>query len=305
MNDASTAGTPAGFVCPLPDFGLLRVVGDDAVSFLHGQFTCDVAGIGIGHSRYGGYCTPKGRLLATFLLIRDAAGFYLFLPAALREPIRKRLSMYVLRAKVSITDVTHEFRCYGVRGADAAGAAGLASIPSALHEAVEDAGMTAVRVPVDRLLVVAPSAVAIDATAAPACWTALDIEAGIPVILPETQEAFVPQMTNLDLIGGVSFNKGCYPGQEIVARMHYLGKLKERMFRIRLEDATVPAPNTPLFAPNFGNQAAGAVVQAVAGSTGGGQALAVVQTSSAAAGELHLGTPDGPTVSLLDLPYGG
>ena len=300
---ASAPGVPAEFVCELPDRGLLRIEGEDAASFLHGQFTCDVNGLSPAHSRYGGYCTPKGRLLATFLLIRDPAGFYMQAPYALCESLRKRLSMYVLRARVKITDVSGNIRTYGARGPASANSLGLSPLPTAAHEAVVSGSTIAVRLPVDRLLIITDAGTNLSgATADPALWTALDIEAGIANIQPETQEQFVPQMANLDLIGGVSFNKGCYPGQEIVARMHYLGKLKERMYRISFPAGLPPSPNTPLYAPNFGAQAAGAIVQAVRAASGLVDALAVLQTSSVQGGEVHVGTPDGPRATVLTHP---
>jgi hypothetical protein len=122
------------------------------------------------------------------------------------------------------------------------------------------------------------------------------------VTLP-TQEEFVAQMLNYELIGGVSFSKGCYPGQEIVARTQYLGKLKKRMYRVRLGEGTAPVPGQDLYAPDFPDQSAGKLVNVAPAAEGGFEALAVLQTSSAEAGEVHLGSPDGPRLEFLPLPY--
>jgi len=134
-------------------------------------------------------------------------------------------------------------------------------------------------------------------------WSWLDIMAGIPVILPGTAEEFVPQMANLELVGGVSFTKGCYPGQEIVARMHYLGRLKQRMFRAHVESALQPLPGTPVFAPDLHGQSTGHVLEAQASPQGGYDLLTVIHLSSKDAGELRLATSDGPHLVLEKLPY--
>jgi hypothetical protein len=134
-------------------------------------------------------------------------------------------------------------------------------------------------------------------------WDWLDIMAGIPGVHPETSDAFVPQMANLEIVGGVNFKKGCYPGQEIVARMQYLGKLKQRMYRARFEGNTQPHPGDSIFAPDFPGQSAGTVVAAQPAPDNGFDLLAVIQISSAEAGELHLGSETGPKLSLQNLPY--
>jgi folate-binding protein YgfZ len=131
----------------------------------------------------------------------------------------------------------------------------------------------------------------------------LEIRAGIPVVTPTTQEAFVPQMVNLDLIGGVSFEKGCYPGQEIVARMHYRGTLKQRMYLAHVAGTDSPQAGDKLYSPAFGAQASGTIVNAARSPEGGHDLLASIQIASAAKGEVHLKSPDGPALQLLPLPY--
>jgi folate-binding protein YgfZ len=137
----------------------------------------------------------------------------------------------------------------------------------------------------------------------PAVWAWLDIMAGIPSVHPGTNEEFVPQMANLEIVGGVNFKKGCYPGQEIVARMQYLGRLKQRMYRAHVENDALPRPGDSIFAPDFSGQSAGTVVDAQASPDNGYALLAVIQISSAEAGELHLGSETGPKLSLQPLPY--
>jgi tRNA-modifying protein YgfZ len=132
-------------------------------------------------------------------------------------------------------------------------------------------------------------------------WNLLDIRAGIAWITPATQEQFVAQMTNYELIGGVDFKKGCYPGQEIVARTQYLGKLKRRMYRIHVDSAL--AAGDELFSADFDGQASGMIVNAAPAPNGGFEALAVIQIESAASQTMHVRTIDGPILKILDLPY--
>ena len=135
----------------------------------------------------------------------------------------------------------------------------------------------------------------------PQAWTWLDITAGVPRIDAATSEQFVPQMVNLELLSGVDFKKGCYPGQEIVARMHYLGRLKQRMYRAHAESAVTPG--TSVFAPDLPGQPTGAVIASAVAPAGGYDLIAVLQLSSAAGGVLHLGSATGSTLQLLPLPY--
>lgn len=286
---------------------VLRFTGADATAFLHGQLTSDVAGLTPERHQYSGYCTPKGRLLASLLIWRDADALFLELPASLAEAIRKRLTMYVLRSKVQIADVTDELVRFGVAHASASEvtATGLPA-PEAGQTARQD-DVVVLGLPGPRWEVIAPAAQrdALTARLNPvgdeAAWELATLTAGIPVIVPATQEAFVPQMVNFDAIGAVSFNKGCYPGQEIVARMHYLGRLKQRMFLARCSGAPA-APGEKLYGVDMGDQACGTVVNAIA--TGDSVTLlAVVQTSSREAGPVRLGTPAGAELQFLALPY--
>jgi tRNA-modifying protein YgfZ len=136
-----------------------------------------------------------------------------------------------------------------------------------------------------------------------AAWDWHDIMAGIPSVQPATSDAFVPQMANLDLINGISFDKGCYTGQEIVARLHYRGRLKQRMYRARVPTANTPMPGDRIFAPDMPGQSTGTVVIAAASPDDGYDLLAVIHCDSVAAGELRLHDVGGPRLTIEPLPY--
>lgn len=301
-------------LCDLSHFGLIEVNGDDAAVFLQGQLSCDLRQVTPGQALYGGYCSPKGRLLATFLLWRSGDCFFLQLPGSLREAIERRLRMFVLRAKVKLGDASESPIRIGLAGPGAAAAltevAG--AVPSGRLALANADDATVIRLDDQRFELAAPperamflwDALARHATpAGAAAWDWHEIQAGIPAVLPATQDQFVPQMANLDLIGGVSFQKGCYPGQEIVARTHYLGRLKRRMYLAHLDSDAAPVAGDELYAPDTPGQAIGTVVNAAPAPEGGFDLLAVVQMTSAASGSLSWKGPDGPVLRLLPSPY--
>lgn len=293
--------------CEISSTGLLRCSGADAGAFLHSQLTSDIAALDSGRSQYSGYCTPKGRLLASFLVWRNDADYWLQLPRALAEPIRRRLSMYVLRAKVSIADVSGAYSAWGLFDDLTMD---ITAVPESVHAVSVERETMVVRLPVDRRLVVVPLG---DSTAFrtrlgslpdnPAVWDRLDIAAGVPTITPQTQEEFVPQMVNFDRIGALSYTKGCYPGQEIVARTHYLGRLKQRMVRARLTAAGEPGPGDKLYSASVPGQSSGLVVRAAPSAEGGYELLAVIQTKDIGLGDVRWRAPDGPAIEQLPLPY--
>ena len=298
----------------LTQFGLLEFSGADAQGFLHAQLSCDVRSLEPGHARYGSYNTPKGRMLASFLLWRTASAFYMQLARDLRESIRKRLSMYILRSQVRVADVTDEYAMLGIAGEQWEAVLGplFERIPAAPLTLAAAQDATLLRLDASRLeIITSPSRARelgdqIGRSVEPAdaaAWDWLDIRAGIPFITGPTQEQFVPQMANLDLIGGVSFNKGCYPGQEIVARMHYLGRLKQRMYLANVPSAAAPQPGDKVFSAKLGDQASGTIVNSAPAPGGGHDVLAVIQIESAQSEPLHWQSRDGPTLKLMDLPY--
>ncbi|AMR78221.1 YgfZ/GcvT domain-containing protein [Cupriavidus nantongensis] len=311
--DALQAG---GVVCTPAGLGLVRVAGDDAASFLHTQLTNAVEDLAPGTARLAGYCSPKGRLLATFLMWRDADGIVLQLSAEIQATVQKRLSMFVLRAKAKLSDITPTHAILGVAGAGAAGALAAAGLPApeaAFAVATAD-GATVIRLPDSagqprwQLLLPAERADAVRAAlsatltgAAPALWDWLEVQSGLPRIVAATQEQFVPQMINFELVGGVNFRKGCYPGQEVVARSQYRGTLKRRMWLVRGE-GEVPAPAAEIYRPEDPGQPCGMIVNAAPAPDGGWAGLAELKID-AAGSALRLGSAEGAAVTTASLPY--
>ena len=298
----------------LSHFGLIHFSGADAQSFLHGQLSCDVNGLPSERAQYGSYSTPKGRMLASFLYWRDDAGYMMQLPRALCGSICKRLSMYILRSKVEARDVSNDFCLYGVAGAEPAALLQplFTAIPATPLSITTTDQISLLRLDARRLQIIAPAARAGElqialgrdfATISLAAWDLMTIRAGIPFIMPATQEQFVPQMANLDLIDGVSFSKGCYPGQEIVARMHYLGKLKQRMYLANIAGVEAPQPGDKLYSADTGDQATGMIVNAAPSPEGGHDVLAVMHIASFLGGDVRLKSPDGPPLKFTALPY--
>ncbi|UIF87490.1 folate-binding protein YgfZ [Cupriavidus sp. UYPR2.512] len=306
----------SGIVCSPAGLGLVRVAGDDAGSFLHTQLTNAVEDLKAGAARLAGYCSPKGRLLATFLMWRDAEGIVLQLSADIQAPVQKRLSMFVLRAKAKLSDVTPAHAILGLAGAGAAGALAAAGlpVPEAAFAVAEAAGVTVIRLPdgagQPRWQLVLPAGraeavrAALSATlqdAPPALWDWLEVQSGLPRIVAATQEQFVPQMINFELVGGVNFRKGCYPGQEIVARSQYRGTLKRRMWLVQGE-GEVPAPAAEIYRPEDPGQPCGMIVNAAPAPQGGWAGLAELKID-AAASALRLGSAEGAAVATATLPY--
>lgn len=299
----------ATLFAPLADQGLIRASGEDTVGFLHNLMTNDINHLAENEARYAGLCTAKGRMIASFLIWREGADYLLQMSADILPAILKKLSMYVLRSKVKLTDVSADYALIGLAGHDAAN---LANAPATPMQTSTDAGGTAIRLDANRTMLAipleeAPAAWAQLAEKAKpaglAAWRLSEIAAGIPRIVAATQEAFVPQMVNYEVpaVGGVSFQKGCYPGQEIVARTQYLGKVKRRMYRAKLAEAV--APGTDVFTPEAGDQHCGAIVLCAPAPEGGCEALLVVQSSGAEANQVHVGAPSGQHAEILPLPY--
>ena len=296
----------------LSDNALLDLTGDDAAAFLHGQLTNDVESLPVGAAQWSGWCSAKGRLLATFLLLRREDGFFLMLPAEIAAAIAKRLSMFVLRSKVKIEDASAR----RVRLALAGKSAGVivarhwGFTPDPMRS-VEKDGATCIALDGERFVVLVASEaapalwekLALHATPAGAdAWALSLIDAGVPVIVAATQEAFVPQMANFELVGGVNFKKGCYPGQEIVARTQYRGILKRRMARAHLAGDARPLPGQGVYSAAFGEQSAGTIA-AVAPAPGGGFDLLVVsQLEALARRDLRWNAPGGPALEIVDHP---
>jgi len=308
------AATDGGdLAAPLAQFGLLAIAGDDARSFLHSQLSCDVQGLTEARATYGCYCSPRGRVLANFLLWQEPDGFRMLLPRSVVPGVRERLQRFVLRAAVTLAERNDDELVLGLAGPSAFEAAtGMAGpVPHGLLHLARLDGITAIAVPGQRLLWVAPLrwgpalwehlARALRPVGA-GCWAWLDIVAGLPWIEAAAQDEFVPQMANLELMGAVNFQKGCYPGQEIVARTQHLGRPKRRLRLAHVAAERPPAAGDKLVADQ-GDQAVGMVVNAALAPSGGVDLLAVVQTASATGATVHLASASGPALEFRPLPY--
>jgi folate-binding protein YgfZ len=299
-------------VADLSHNALLRVTGDDAAAFLHGQFTNDVQRLAAGEAQWSGWCSAKGRLLATFLLLRCADGFLLMLPAEIAASVAKRLALFVLRSKVKIEDVSALHALVGIAGPGAAAlvAGHWGSAPAAMASVDKD-GALCIALGDDRFVALLPAAGASAfrdlfpnrwQRAGDDAWEWTSIQAGVPSIVAATQEAFVPQMANFELVGGVSFKKGCYPGQEIVARTQYRGGLKRRMALAHVAGNERPQPGQSVYSSAFAGQSAGTIVNAAPAPEGGFDALVVAQVEALAQRDLRWNSPDGPSVEIRRHP---
>lgn len=308
------AATEATLAVPLEHLGLIRVSGEDAAEFLHNLMSNDIKKLPLHGAQHNSFNSPKGRMLASFLVWRDEAGYLLQLSADLLAAIHKKLSMYVLRAKVKLSLPEESLFALGLIGPNldktlatvgaSLPATDLSVAPGEIATLRLSAHRVQLLIPAERAEAVARSLLAASVQAAGTdAWRLEDIRAGIPLITAATQDEFVAQMVNFELIGGVNFQKGCYPGQEIVARTQYLGKLKKRMFFAHLDASEAPASGSDVFAPEFGEQSCGKVLSAAPAAEGGYDLLVVTQLAAHDAGEVHVGSPTGPQLRFGALPY--
>ncbi len=310
----AAAATRAAVRAAVSELGVISATGEDAARFLHGQLTNDVEKLAADQVALNGYCSAKGRLLATFRIWRDADGVHLLVPKDVLPGVLKRLSMFVLRAKVKLVDASERWRVWAVFGADAAAAVGSVApmVPAATGQAVAMRNARLGRLHpgasvAERYLLIAPAAdepALLDALAtvptvgSGAFWWS-EIDAGVPTVFAATQERFVPQMINFEVIGGVSFSKGCYPGQEVVARSQYRGKLRRRMQLAHC--AATPAAGADVYAEGEA-EAVGTVVMAASAPDGGYDLLFECPLEKAES-PLRLGASEGPPLALRSLPY--
>ena len=288
-------------VVPLTHLGLIEASGEEAKAFLHGQFTSDINHLAGGQAQHSGWCNAKGRMQASFLAWRSGDSYQLAVANDLQEATQKRLQMFVLRAKVKLTSQTDNTILLGLSGPQAGEALTDAALPcpaEPMTTAQSDA-VTVIRLDASRFIITAPESAKAElwqkltVKARPAgvpTWRWLDIQAAFPLVTLATKEEFVPQMADFEKIGGVSFHKGCYPGQEIVARTQYLGKVKRHLFRLNSQQ-TLKAGDE-LHSPDNPDQACGKVMTAAPSPTGGYEALAVVQSNFS--NNVHLGSREGP-----------
>jgi folate-binding protein YgfZ len=315
---AFRAATESAFVTELAALTAIHIDGEGAREFLQNQLSSDVYALSAGSSQWSSYNSPKGRMLASLRLWRDSGGsdgFGALTASDIATSISKRLAMFVLRAKARISNQSMTHAVIGVGGPRAADVIattfGISLSPNGAS-AIADGDATAVGLG-DGRFVIATTAVRaaalraeFAAVAVPAdeiVWRWLSIRAGLPLVTAATSDQFVPQMLNWDVLGGVSFQKGCYPGQEIVARMRYLGRIKERLYGFHAATDSEPPPGMRVYGSAFGGTSCGTVINAAPAPDGGYGLLAVAQIAAAEAGALRLGAPDGPQLTQVALPY--
>ncbi|MET1066445.1 MAG: folate-binding protein YgfZ [Pseudomonas prosekii] len=300
----------SAFFCTLSHEGVLAVRGADAGKFLQGQLTCNINYLSDNLSSLGARCTQKGRMQSSFRILLESDGVLLAMATELLEPQLADLKKYAVFSKSKLTDESAAWVRFGLDHGDVALSSLGLELPADTDSVVRNDGLIAIRVSPQRaeLWVAADQAASIkDKLSALLTegelnqWLLGQIRAGIGQVMPSTRELFIPQMLNLQAVGGVSFKKGCYTGQEIVARMQYLGKLKRRLYRLQLEGSELPEPGTQLFAPTH-NSSIGEVVIAARGEENI-ELLAVLQAEAAESGDIHLAALEGPALHLLDLPY--
>ena len=306
----------------LPEIGILAVTGKDAAKLLQGQTTCDIVGLPAGQTTLGSLCTPKGRAIAVFRVLRTEDRIYLLLPRELVETVQNRLRMYVLRDDAKIEDVTGDWSTFGLYGEKSSEVLHALGLPQLTHDN-EAEGQASFYTRFYTIRIPNPSAsrylVLVDAAKKAGMgrfldghgllrqdsqsWLLEDIRAGLPTVTASTYEEFVPQMLNLDLVGGISFTKGCYTGQEIIARAHYLGSLKRRMYRFIGFGQPVPVACESLQAEGTAGQNTGTVVSSVPSEDGAFELLAVLACSLAEDPSASFKTADGIGLALCNLPY--
>ncbi|MDF1485698.1 folate-binding protein [Ramlibacter sp. H39-3-26] len=292
-------------ITPLPRLGIIRAEGEEAAQFLHGQLTQDFLLRQPNEARLAAFLSAKGRMQASFVAVARAPGDILLVCSRdLLAPTLKRLQMFVLRAKVKLTDASEAFALRGLAGSAVQAVAGGVQPP--WHQTDAGAASIVHLYPADgqpRALWLAPADTPPPAgeSLSEALWQWGAVRSGVALLSAPVVDAFVPQMLNYESVGGVNFKKGCYPGQEVVARSQYRGTLKRRTY---LAHADAPlAAGAEVFHSGDASQPCGTVVQAAAAPAGGFDALISIQIVATASGSLHASAPQGPLLALEPLPY--
>lgn len=305
---------PLNGITPLSHLGVIRAVGADAASFLHGQLSNDFALLQFDQARLAAFCTAKGRMLASFIgFKRSADEIVLICDRSLLAPTLKRLSMFVLRAQCKLSDATADFALYGLSGQAAEQYASAGAAPWALQQQGDAHVLTLYPAAGNpRSLWVAPAGVVPEGPAlSESLWQWSEVQSGIATLSAPVVDAFVPQMLNYESLGGVNFKKGCYPGQEIVARSQFRGTLKRRAYVAHAEQAL--SVGQEVFTAEDLEQATGTVVQAAAAPGGGWDAIVSMQIASSTRDDLFAHTAlaegqsadagKGISLQILPLPY--
>ena len=289
---------------PMPSTGIISVKGIDAKTFLQGQLTVNLNTVTLSQSQLGAHCNLKGRMQSLFRIIQleaDEPTYLLLLPKTLLPEAIKNLKKYAIFSKVTLSEV-EDLTLFGVIGEMPA---------NDLGQSKEDWIMFRMPGKVLRHLVIVPNAAIVDFQQAmqrqtPLTsdhWELLEIQAGIPTVYPQTIDALLPHHVNLPSLAGVSFDKGCYLGQEIIARMHYKGKIKRHMYLAQLVDTVeVPSPGDDIVIVDAPNEAPGIVVRA-AKSVDGFLLLIVLDEQFADFENIRFKKADGPKLHRLDLSY--
>lgn len=302
-------------LCNTSHLSIIKITGDDAQAFLQGQFSNDVAQINDQESQLNSYNSPKGRMYAAFRLCNIDSSYLMIIPKEIVGPVLKRLKMFVMRSNVVLEDISDQWKTLGISGENLPELLDSQNmtLPEGIGQCNKYGDKYLINLSSDmpRALILGIESEVVDLrialeknyqTAPSSHWLRLDIQAGIPNIYENTMEAFVAQMINFQLIDGVSFTKGCYPGQEVVARMHYLGKLKKRMYRISLEEKA--SPDDKIYNTDGSNeQSVGQIVDAQENENGGYDALAVIQVAAESSKGLKVGNQNGGSVTIETLPY--
>lgn len=308
------AARDSTIICDLSQFATIRVAGEEAQKFLQNLLSNDINAVNAETAQLSSFNSPKGRMLATFTVWKSGEDYFLQLPLSLLAAMQKKLSMFVLRSKVKVSNASDETICLGLSGKDSGKQIQelLGALPENNWAVLAKDNTSVIRLSSDRYQLNTSVNQATELwtilsknaqKAGSACWDWLNIRAGIPVITPATQELFVLQMANLDALGGVSFKKGCYPGQEIVARTHYLGKQKRRMFLAHFESEITPIAGNELYCDEMPGQPCGTIINASAAPEGGFDVLAILQISSQASQAVHFLTSQGAALKFIPLPY--
>lgn len=308
---------PNQFITPLQHIDILKLTGEDAAKFLHGQLTNDVEHLSSDKAELAGYCTAKGRLLATFLMWKEQNNLFLASSADILAAIQKRLKMFVLRAKVTIDAMHSSTASLGLFGQALQAPLShlFGTLPTHPYEKITTDLGTLICLPpvkgspryqwISSHEILQQHWASLSQIAAPVgnhFWAYTEILSGTPWITQATQEAFVPQMLNYEIIGGVNFKKGCYPGQEIVARTQYLGKIKRRMALFQADTADIVAGNE-LFSSEDPDQPCGKVVNAAAINQQTAYCLAEIKLTALDTGTIHVGSAQGALLHQEILPY--
>jgi tRNA-modifying protein YgfZ len=286
-------------ICDLSHLGLISLIGSDALTFLQGQVTNDVHQLNGKHAHYSAYCSPKGRMLALFLAFSHDEKIYLQFNQSIVAPIMQRLKMYVMRSKVVINDISDELVRFGINGPDATAILStiVVNLPNEAYETVTSEQGLIIKLPSieghSRYECLIKPTQAIDVwntlkasckRVGKPCWNWLDIQMGIPDVQEKTQDQFVPQMLNLDVLKGINFKKGCYTGQEIVARTHYLGKVKRRMYMASIPTNEIPNEGDAVV--DAASSEVGQIVKVAPNLTGGFDALVEIRIEAKKIGNI-------------------